>query len=422
MIYRLIIVTGPMTGQRFTVTDSPFFIGRDPECGLCIQDADVARKHAIVHLGREGVLIRDLGTMNRISVNNREVHEARLKHGDEVEIGRTRFVVQAVVEADVPQRADSRKPRRQRMRAAAAGLAALLVAAALWTHATRPAPLPAPPKRPAPNHRAPTPTTAVSTGVGAAVAAALPRTPVTNTPSTETQAPVSEEIRRLSSDLMALRTTVQQIAATSASALTNRAPAVQVMIVTTPAPVAVQAPSPAAAPATASVAVSRPTPAVQREPVFTGRVEIASLTQQKFPTSDDYDEMRVVEAGLSALPPDAAPRSDLLRVQVLFFDRSAPTGTPIRTHALTRDPFPPAKQGWQTHAVNLVTATYVVPKGFRRQEALAGRTEEFYGYVVRVFYGNELQAEEARPRDLARFAAPRPTVIPSTTPEVQVQR
>ena len=52
-------------------------------------------------------------------------------------------------------------------------------------------------------------------------------------------------------------------------------------------------------------------------------------------------------------------------------------------------------EDWGSDEEKEVTATYAVPKGFRE-----GSTEQFYGYVIKVFYHDVLQDQEARPKTL----------------------
>ena len=88
MIYRLIFLSGPRTGERITITEEPMVVGRDADCAVTVPDLEVARKHAALQQKDDELFIRDLGSMNRILVNKREVREGRLKHGDEIELGR----------------------------------------------------------------------------------------------------------------------------------------------------------------------------------------------------------------------------------------------------------------------------------------------------------------------------------------------
>jgi len=101
MIYRLIVLTGPLKGQRITVDPEPMTIGREDGASVVLPDDEVAMRHAQLEQRGEALFVHDLGTMNKIILNKREIQAARLKHGDILELGRTRLLVQAVVQAEV---------------------------------------------------------------------------------------------------------------------------------------------------------------------------------------------------------------------------------------------------------------------------------------------------------------------------------
>lgn len=101
MIFRLIILNGDRRGERITLTAEPMRIGREDGSEIRFNDPEIASLHAEITHRKDGLFIRDLGSMNRILVNNRETREAVLKHGDVVEVGQTRFLVQAYVQAEV---------------------------------------------------------------------------------------------------------------------------------------------------------------------------------------------------------------------------------------------------------------------------------------------------------------------------------
>jgi pSer/pThr/pTyr-binding forkhead associated (FHA) protein len=62
-------------------------IGRRPSADIVLDDASVSRRHALV-LDRDGSpVIADDRSRNGVFVNGRRVREARLRHGDEVQIG-----------------------------------------------------------------------------------------------------------------------------------------------------------------------------------------------------------------------------------------------------------------------------------------------------------------------------------------------
>lgn len=136
MIYRLIVLTGPLKGQRITVDPDPMVIGRQESCDIQLPDNEVALNHArLEHRGAE-LFIRDLGSMNKVILNKREVQETRLKHGDILELGRTRLLVQAIVQAEVCDQPAplclARRFRKSRLAVAAAALLALGLGITLW--------------------------------------------------------------------------------------------------------------------------------------------------------------------------------------------------------------------------------------------------------------------------------------------------
>jgi len=136
MIYRLIVLNGPLKGERITIDPDPMTIGRDELCEIQLPDNEVALKHAqFEHRGSE-LFIHDLGSMNKVILNKREVQDTRLKHGDIVELGRTRLLVQAIVQAEVhqaPGMAPTEKRRRGRKRKLALAASVLLIAGASWS-------------------------------------------------------------------------------------------------------------------------------------------------------------------------------------------------------------------------------------------------------------------------------------------------
>jgi hypothetical protein len=150
MIYRLIILNGDRRGEHITVTEEPMTIGRGTACDVRIIDPEMAQTHAEVTHRPNGPAISDLGSMNRLLVNNHEVRQATLKHGDIVELGRTRFLVQAYVQAEVAA-GDGLAPlwRRWALIAGAAAVILLVIVAPVLYWHRRPAPA-VPPTLPRP--------------------------------------------------------------------------------------------------------------------------------------------------------------------------------------------------------------------------------------------------------------------------------
>jgi pSer/pThr/pTyr-binding forkhead associated (FHA) protein len=68
-------------------------IGRNPTTDVTLLDESISREHALVLIEEEGggFQIEDLQSTNGTRVNGKLVRSAPLEHGDEIQIGHTRF-------------------------------------------------------------------------------------------------------------------------------------------------------------------------------------------------------------------------------------------------------------------------------------------------------------------------------------------
>lgn len=78
-------------GRRVAIGEEPVTIGRLPECGIPLSDANVSRRHAELRRVASEVVISDLGSTNGTRVNGVPVREQRLADGDVVTVGITTF-------------------------------------------------------------------------------------------------------------------------------------------------------------------------------------------------------------------------------------------------------------------------------------------------------------------------------------------
>src|SRR6516165_7837703 len=62
-------------------------IGRHLDCDVRMDQPKISRRHCCVAIAYDRVLVRDLGSRNKVRVNGQVVEEARLKSGDELAIG-----------------------------------------------------------------------------------------------------------------------------------------------------------------------------------------------------------------------------------------------------------------------------------------------------------------------------------------------
>ena len=139
-------VGGPHHGRSFTL-DKPRTVGRAGECDIRVNEATFAERHARLEAHADGVVLRDMGSVEGSMVNGAVVRHALLQAGDQVVFGsQHRFVVEAPVQrlggVDVATPAPTRVPVIDESRPAKALptsvrripwllLAALMLAAAL---------------------------------------------------------------------------------------------------------------------------------------------------------------------------------------------------------------------------------------------------------------------------------------------------
>ena len=64
-------------------------IGRSSSCDLVLEDDAVSRRHAEIALRGGVCVVRDIGSSNGTWVNGRAVQRARLRRGDELQLGET---------------------------------------------------------------------------------------------------------------------------------------------------------------------------------------------------------------------------------------------------------------------------------------------------------------------------------------------
>jgi hypothetical protein len=86
---------GPLTGKEFLIFKDTMTIGSSPRSDLYLfNDPQVARHHATVRAIGDEVEIEAHDGATPVLLNNRPVQRSRLRHGDNVAIGRATFVFQ----------------------------------------------------------------------------------------------------------------------------------------------------------------------------------------------------------------------------------------------------------------------------------------------------------------------------------------
>ena len=73
--------------RTVTIDSVPFTIGRQADSNLYLTNAQISRKHAIIHQDANGFFLQDLGSRQGTLVNGVRAVTARLNSGDRVELG-----------------------------------------------------------------------------------------------------------------------------------------------------------------------------------------------------------------------------------------------------------------------------------------------------------------------------------------------
>jgi transcriptional regulator with GAF, ATPase, and Fis domain len=90
---RLLVIAGPLKDSTFALPSGEIHIGRDPSNLLSISDPSLSRRHCALSRDGDGYKIRDLDSRNGTSVNGVAVKEARLRHGDQISVGDSIFLL-----------------------------------------------------------------------------------------------------------------------------------------------------------------------------------------------------------------------------------------------------------------------------------------------------------------------------------------
>jgi phosphoserine phosphatase RsbU/P len=73
--------------RTITIDSLPFTIGRQADSNLYLANAQISRKHAVIHEDAEGFYLQDLGSRHGTLVNDVRADTSRLHAGDRIELG-----------------------------------------------------------------------------------------------------------------------------------------------------------------------------------------------------------------------------------------------------------------------------------------------------------------------------------------------
>ena len=101
---RRLIISGGSRARELVLVDT-LIVGRDPACDITeSNDPLLSRRHAAFTGNTREATVRDLDSRNGILVNGAKTKQARLQHGDVVQIGhlQVKFVDEVGPFTDVP--------------------------------------------------------------------------------------------------------------------------------------------------------------------------------------------------------------------------------------------------------------------------------------------------------------------------------
>lgn len=88
------VVISDADGRRWTLNTFPVLFGRDSSADVSLTDVLASRRHCEIVCTDDGLILRDLGSVNGTCVNGIRIDEHRLTPGDEITVGTRRFQVQ----------------------------------------------------------------------------------------------------------------------------------------------------------------------------------------------------------------------------------------------------------------------------------------------------------------------------------------
>ena len=91
MAAELIVVAGPLLGERFSLGPTEFKIGRAPACHVQLAEPGAAWDHCVLRPHDSGWRILDCHTGNGTYVNGMRVRDQVLEPGDQINVGETIF-------------------------------------------------------------------------------------------------------------------------------------------------------------------------------------------------------------------------------------------------------------------------------------------------------------------------------------------
>lgn len=132
-------------------------------------------------------------------------------------------------------------------------------------------------------------------------------------------------------------------------------------------------------------------------------VRLEKVELQDAGAANGFREIKLLNIQLKSRIGHTLRDASVVRVRVQFYQRDPSSGAVVPARALVPQPEIPLRGVWRVGESRNLSAAYLArPPADPEQKPL-----EFYGYVVKVFYQDQLQDQTAEPESLLRLEAQR---------------
>jgi len=87
----LVVLSGRLQGTDHPIEKASMVIGRGPGVDLAFDEETLSRQHASIEFADGELRLRDLGSLNGVTINGTTAKSAALKHGDRLQLGDLSF-------------------------------------------------------------------------------------------------------------------------------------------------------------------------------------------------------------------------------------------------------------------------------------------------------------------------------------------
>ncbi len=115
--YKLLITEGPSRGAEFALNKKTVGLGRDPKNQIVLDSQSVSLFHARITVEQSGCSVTNLGSIEGLKVNGKNVDSAVIRPGDRLQAGNVKLRLEAGAKtgkASSARTGTSRKQKKKR--------------------------------------------------------------------------------------------------------------------------------------------------------------------------------------------------------------------------------------------------------------------------------------------------------------------